>query len=100
MKRNEVAALTYREMWETYVEPVLKAQAEIRQQTESPMGLVIPDSPATVEQKIADAQAVCLMFGGDPLEVGKAVRKSHGQKPDLEAMRAKLLARENGVKAS
>ena len=88
-------------MWETYVEPILKAQAEIRQQATGgsmTKELEIPTEPMTMDQKVAEAQAACLMFGGDPLEVGKAVRKSYGKKPDLEAMTAKLLARGNGVK--
>lgn len=86
-------------MWETYVAPILKAQAEIRQQAAGDSmatGPVLPsdNEPMTVDRKVAEAQAAAIMFGGDLLEVGKAVRKSYGQKPDLEALRAKLLARE------
>lgn len=86
--------MTYRQMWERHVEPVLKAQAELRR--ESGDGPVIPDDgPVTIDQKVAEAQAVGLMFGQDPLEVGKAVRKSWPPKPgDIEALRQKLLARE------
>lgn len=97
--------MTYREMWEIYIEPVLKAQAEIRKQASGEAmseGPMIPNesAPNTIEHKLAEAQAAAIMFGADPLEVGKAVRKSYGQKVDMETMRAKLLARENGVKAS
>lgn len=77
------------------MEPILKAQAEMRQ--ESGNGPVIPDDdgPMTMDQKVQEAQAVGLMFGQDPLEVGKAVRKSWPPKPgDIEALRQKLLARE------
>lgn len=91
-------------MWETYVEPILKAQAEIRKEAgtgDTMNGPTLPsdNEPMTIERKLAEAQAAGMMFGVDPLEIGKAVRKSYGQKADLEAMRQKLLARE-GVKAS
>lgn len=89
-------------MWETYVEPILKAQAEIRQQTtgDKMNDFGTPAAPMTLDDKIAEAQAAGFMFGGDPLEIGKAVRQSYGQKVDVEALREKLLAREKGVKAS
>lgn len=79
------------------MEPILKAQAELRR----PTGDVQPnnldtldtfDGPMTLDDKISQAQAVGMMFGFDPLEVGKAIRKS--PKPDIAAMREKLLARE------
>lgn len=90
--------MTYREMWEIHIEPVLKAQAEIRKQAQGeamPDGPMLPteNMPNTVENKITEAQAAGFMFGQDPLEVGKAVRKSFGKKVDIEALRAKLEAR-------
>jgi len=81
------------------VEPILKAQAELRKDAGNTDGPVLPDSaPATIDHTVAAAQAAALMFGADPLEVGKAVRKSWPPKAgDLDAMRAKLLAREKAT---
>lgn len=53
--------------------------------------------PMTIDHKIAEAQAAGFMFGADPLEVGKAMRKSVGKAPDVEAIRAKLEARQKGT---
>ncbi len=94
--------MTYREMWEVYVEPVLKAQSEIRKEATGDnmvtSGPVLPHEEMSVDHKVAEAQAAGFMFGANPLEVGKAVRKSHGKKVNLEELQAKLIAREQ-VKA-
>ena len=70
--------MTYRHMWETYIEPNLEAQAEIRKDRGAPANTATfeDNGPPTVDRQVAEAQAFGFMFGADPLEVGKAVRKS------------------------
>lgn len=90
-----MAKLTYREMWETYIEPVLKAQEKMRKDSEPGPRMADDDLPVTLESRKAEAAAMGMMFGHDPLEVAKAVGKSWPPKQsDFEELKAKLLARE------
>lgn len=92
MSEEAVGRLTYRKMWDRYVEPSLKEQAAFRGEVPP----VLDEAPraVTMEDKIAEAQAAGLMFNQDPIEVAKAVRKSWPIKPgDIESLKAKLLAR-------
>ncbi len=85
--------MTYREMWETYVEPNLERQKEYSGGTG---GLAAPDNsaPVTIDQKVGEAQAAAMMFGGDVLEVAKAVRASWPPKPgDIQRLRERVAAR-------
>lgn len=86
-------------MWEIYVEPNLKAQEELRKMHPSTNTFADDDEPMTLDQKVVQAQAMGIMFGHDPLEVGKAVRNSWPPtKEDIESIREKLRAREKGEK--
>ena len=85
-------------MWETYVEPNLKAQEQI---TNMPTANQFSDSPVpvSIDEKVAEAQAMGMMFGADPLEVGKVTRKSWPPtRADIDAIRAKLKEREKAAK--
>ncbi len=54
----------------------------------------VPDVPVTIESKIVEAQAAGFMFGADPLEVGKAMRKSWPPTPEsLNELREKMRKR-------
>lgn len=85
-----MAALTYREMWEIYVEPNLKAQEEIDQ-----VGKFDDDAPLSLDERIKQAQAMGMMFGVNPLEIGKSMRKEQPlTKEGIESIRQKLRERE------
>lgn len=90
--------MTYRYIWEIYVKPNLKAQEQL---TNMPTASQFSDSPVpvSIDEKIVEAQAMGMMFGADPLEVGKATRKSWPPtRADIDAIRAKLEAREKAEK--
>lgn len=87
-----MAGLTYREMWETHVEPNLAAQAEARHGGAAPAA---DPGPMTLDRKVAECQAAGFMFGADPLEVAKAARQSWPPKPaDIQRIKDRLRARE------
>lgn len=80
-------------MWEIYVEPNLKAQEELTKVNTASQFADHPEQ-ITIDEKIAEAQAMGMMFGQDPLEIGKAMRKSWPPKPgDIDELRAKLAER-------
>lgn len=81
-------------MWEIYVEPNLKTQAEINKSTDR-FAANADDEPMTLDRKVLEAQAMGMMFGADPLEIGKAVRKSWPVRQDeIDKIKAKLAERE------